>query len=400
MHALPVTAALATVAGCSTTSWHGSNSDKGSNGKSSTVSVTAPKDGATDVPTSAEITVGGPDAASATVELKDADGKAVDGARRPDGSSWVPEAQLKYATKYAVTVKAGDKPAKSATFTTMAKPSTFVNAVSQVGDDLTYGVGMPLVVNFSADVPKDQHANVERRLFVTSEPAQEGAWNWFNAREIHFRPREYWQSGTKLSIRLAVGGLPLGGGAYGAADVTVHATIGDKLVMNVDNASKTMTVTKNDQVLKVMPVSLGKPSSPSSSGNLVVMVKNEWEWFDSSTFGIPSDSPGGYRTKVYWTQRLTWDGQYIHAAPWSVAQQGHSNVSHGCVNVSNENAQWLFGITHLGDPVIVKGTEQQLNWGNGWTDWNVSWEEYLKGSALGSPSQGPSQSSSPSPSHS
>ena len=85
------------------------------------------------------------------------------------------------------------------------------------------------------------------------------------------------------------------------------------------------------------------------------MIKNEWEWFDSTTFGIPSDSPGGYRTKVYWPERLTWDGQYIHAAPWSVADQGHRNVSHGCVNVSDDNAQWLFGITHLGHPVIVIG---------------------------------------------
>jgi lipoprotein-anchoring transpeptidase ErfK/SrfK len=131
-----------------------------------------------------------------------------------------------------------------------------------------------------------------------------------------------------------------------------------------------------------MPVSLGKPDSPSSSGNMIVMVKNEWEWFDSSTYGVPVDSTDGYRTKVYWPQRLTWGGQYIHAAPWSVDQQGRVNVSHGCTNLSTENAEWLWRQTHIGDPVIVKGTERGLDRGDGWTDWNMSWEEYLKGSAL------------------
>ncbi len=389
---LVITAVLAGLigsSGCSSASWR--DKPTGKDGKPSTISITSPKDGATDVPTSVEIAVGGPDARDATVTLAEAGGATVDGARRPDGSTWVPATQLRYATKYTATVKAGGGQS-SATFTTMAKPSNLVHTVSQVGDDLTYGVGMPIVLNFSSDVPKDRRADVERRLFVTSEPAQPGAWNWFNGHEIHYRSREYWQTGTKLSIRLGTGGLPFGGGAYGAADLTIHATIGDKIMMTVDNVSKTMTVTKDDQVLRTMPVSLGKPSSPSSSGNMVVMVKNEWEWFDSTTFGIPADSAGGYRTKVYWPERITWDGQYIHAAPWSVADQGHRNVSHGCVNVSDDNAKWLFGITHLGDPVIVKGTERQLDWGNGWTDWNVDWDRYLKGSALQQPSPSPSQS--------
>jgi lipoprotein-anchoring transpeptidase ErfK/SrfK len=278
--------------------------------------------------------------------------------------------------------KDGKTGVKNATFNTMAKPGNLIAVRSQIGDDLVYGVGMPVVINFGTDVPKDQRANVERRLFVSSEPALKGAWNWFNAHEIHFRPAEYWQPNTKLSVRLATGGLPLGGDAYGAGDVEVHASIGDKFMMTIDNATKTMTVTKNDQVVNTIPVSLGKPSAPSSSGNMIVMVKNEWEWFDSSTYGVPVDAGEGYRTKVSWPMRLTWGGQYIHAAPWSVADQGHTNVSHGCTNVSMQNADWLWHQVHLGDPVIVKGTERGLDWGDGWTDWNASFDQYQKGSAL------------------
>jgi hypothetical protein len=85
---------------------------------------------------------------------------------------------------------------------------------------------------------------------------------------------------------------------------------------------------------------------------------------------------------VYWTQRLTVGGEYIHAAPWSEGDQGKRDVSHGCTNVSNTNAKWLYNFTHVGDPVIVKGTPRKLEWGNGWTDWDRPWDEYLKGSAL------------------
>jgi lipoprotein-anchoring transpeptidase ErfK/SrfK len=239
-------------------------------------------------------------------------------------------------------------------------------------------------------VAKDQRASVQRRLFVTSDPPQEGAWNWFNGHEVHYRSKEYWQTGTKLSFRLATGGLPWGGGRYGDNDVAVHATVGPKILIVVDNATKQMTVSQDDQVLKTMPVSLGKPSTPSSSGNMVVMVKNEWEWFDSGTFGIPADTAGGYRKKVFWTMRLTWGGQYMHAAPWSVADQGKRNVSHACTNLSTENADWLWHLVHIGDPVVVKGTERGLTWGDGWSDWNVSWDEYVKGSAI--PSASPSHS--------
>jgi lipoprotein-anchoring transpeptidase ErfK/SrfK len=368
-----------TACGSGQPSWHSGDGQDGT--RNGALSITSPPNRAADVPTSSEITFTGTAAAGAHVTLTDADGAAVDGAMRADGTSWVPRSQLKYATRYTVKVT-GKSASRTSTFTTMAKPSNVVRVTTQVGDDLVYGVGMPIVVNFSTDVPQEQRAGVERRLFVASEPPQQGAWNWFNGHEVHFRPKEYWQAGTKLNFRLGTGGVPMGGRAYGANDINVRASIGDKVVVAVDNASKSMTVSKNEQVLRTIPVSLGKPAAPSSSGAMVIMVKNQWEWFDSSTYGVPADSPDGYRTKVYWTERLTWGGQYIHAAPWSVADQGKRNVSHGCTNISTENAQWLFSVTHLGDPVLVKGTERGLTWGDGWTDWNVSWEDYLKGSAL------------------
>jgi len=127
-----------------------------------------------------------------------------------------------------------------------------------------------------------------------------------------------------------------------------------------------------------MPVSLGKPSTPSSSGTMVVMEKMTETVFDTT------DELGsaGYRVNIQYAQRLTWSGQYIHSAPWSTGAQGHRNVSHGCVNVSPSNARWLFSKTLIGDPVTVKGTGHKLVYSNGWTPWNVSWAQFVKGSAL------------------
>jgi lipoprotein-anchoring transpeptidase ErfK/SrfK len=352
--------------------WHGKDGAVPTTSASPVASITTPANGATNVSTAVELALGGTDPKTADVTVTDAAGTKVDGALRADGSTWVPAAQLKYGTAYTAEVKGGGK----VSFTTMAKPAKTVSTNVSMKDGAVYGVGMPIVVRFGSSIPKDQRASVERRLMVTSTPAQVGSWNWFSGTEVHYRPKEYWQSGTQLNVRLATGGLAMAKG-YGVKDVTVHAAIGDAIIMTTDDATHQMTVTKNGQVIKTIPVSLGKKSTPSSSGNMVIMTKNPSEVF------VSTDPKDPYRTEVKWPQRITSSGQYIHAAPWSVDAQGKRNVSHGCTNVSMGNAKWLYDLTHIGDPVIVKGTPRKLDWGNGWTDWSRTWDEYVKGSALG-----------------
>jgi len=347
-------------------------------------SILTPAPDSTDVPASTEIEFTTENATSATIELRDAAGKVIDGALRPGTTTWVPATSLAYATTYTVTVTATGENGKTATatstFTTMAKPAKTVAVSSNIGDDMVVGVGMPMVLRFSQAVPKDARDDIERRLWVKTEPVQEGAWHWFSDRELHYRPKVFWQAGTKLNFRIGTRGLPLGNGLYGHNDLTVVASVRpDPLVMTVDNATKQMTVTHNGKVVKVIPVSLGKPKTPSSSGTMVVMERLRNTIFD--TMDDP-DPENRYRVPIEYAMRLTWGGEFIHAAPWSVADQGKRNVSHGCVNMSTQNAAWLFNLVKLGDPVTVKGTEVKLQKGNGWTDWSMSWEQYIKGSAL------------------
>jgi lipoprotein-anchoring transpeptidase ErfK/SrfK len=357
------------------------------------VNLSAPADGSTDVPTSAELVFTVEGTQDVQVAMTDAGGNAVKGAMRTDGSSWLPDEQLDWDAKYSATIKAkksdGTEAEAKTTFTTMPKPDKTVRVQSDVGDNETYGIGMPIIIKFSQDVPEGARADVQKRLFVTSDPPQEGVWHWIDSAyhnpgsEVHFRPKVYWQAHTKVNVRVATGGLPWGTpNIYGGNDLTLHFAIGDAINIDVDNASKQMYVAKDGQLIKQQKVSLGKPSSPSSSGNLVIFEKHEKELFSSATFGTPVNSPDGYSTNVEWVMKLTQGGEYIHAAPWSVNQQGNTNVSHGCVNVTTEAAQWLFGLAPRGTPVMVKGTEVHVVWGNGYTDWDRSWEDYVKGSAI------------------
>jgi lipoprotein-anchoring transpeptidase ErfK/SrfK len=241
------------------------------------------------------------------------------------------------------------------------------------------GVAMPLIVQFSREIPSAERANVQRRLFVKSDPPQEGIWRWVSGTEVRYRPKVYWQPGTKVSYRLATGGLPMGDGYYGRSDIAVAASVGPSVILTVDNKTKQMTVTKNGKLLRKMPVSLGKARTPSSSGTMVIIEKLRKTVFDTRAELGPVE---GYRINIEYAQRLTWGGEFIHSAPWSVGDQGKRNVSHGCVNLSPANAIWLYGVTTMGDPVIVKGTERQLQTDNGWTEWDMSWSEYVKGSAI------------------
>ncbi len=317
--------------------------------------------------------------AVAGVRLVDSAGVAVAGSMRPDGTSWVPAAELAYGRSYTATVTAvgagGQTRRASTTFTTMANPGR-----SRIGTGLylqpgtVYGVGMPVVVEFDEAIPDAAKASVERRLFVTSSPAQVGVWHWYGDRQVLYRPKMYWQPGTVLTVRAALGGLPVGG-RYIDVDRGASVTIGANQTMLVDNASKTLSVYRAGALVRTFPVSLGKPDTPTSSGSYVLMSRDYTARFKTSEYDIVA----------YYDERFTWDGQYLHAAPWSVDQQGSDNVSHGCVNLSMDAARWIYENSRIGDPLTVQGTEVHGTPGDGWMVWDLSWPDYVAGSALPHP---------------
>jgi lipoprotein-anchoring transpeptidase ErfK/SrfK len=382
--------AVLALAGCTGKSGNGSAWHSPGEPDSGAAFAVTPADKATGVAVSAEIGLkdGGK---LAEVKLAGKDGKAVEGDFREDKSTWVPADPLDYDTAYTATVTAADAKGKTGTstttFTTMSRPANRMAAHLYLGDNGVYGQAMPVVVEFkNGGVKKAQRATVEKRLFVKSDPPQTGAWHWDSDIQVEYRPKDYWQPGTRLTVRLGLGGLPIGDGRYGQQDIDTLASIDQvRREIDVDDATKQLVAKQDGKVVKTMPVSLGKPAKLSLSGTMVIIERLDKTVFDSSTYGTPVDAADGYRTNIQFAERLTWDGQFIHAAPWSVSDQGKRDVSHGCVNVSLANGQWVYNFTKVGDPVVVKGTAEKLTDGNGFTAWNQSWDEFVKGSALQQP---------------
>jgi lipoprotein-anchoring transpeptidase ErfK/SrfK len=359
----------------------------GPGGAGSAKIAVTPAAGALALPISTEIGVALTDSKLDRVRLVRAGtSQELPGRMRDDGSAWVPAAPLQYGAAYEATVTAksasGQALSQTTSFTTMPKPRSSVDTGLYAFNGQTVGVAMPITVQFDRDIPTSARAEVQKRLFITTDPPQPGVWSWVGGRQVLYRAPDYWKPGTKITVRSALAGAPMGNGSFGDVDRSAEVKVGDKVFMYVDNKAKHMQVYVNDQLTRTMPVSLGKPSTPSSSGFMVTMSHDAQTVFD--TRGEPN---GGYVMNIQFAMRLTWGGEFIHSAPWSTGAQGHYNVSHGCVNLGPSNARWLFGITHVGDPVIVKGTERKLTHGNGWTAWDLPWSEYVKGSALPVPDE-------------
>ncbi|HEY0484653.1 MAG TPA: Ig-like domain-containing protein [Mycobacteriales bacterium] len=347
----------------------------------------SPKAGATRVAPASRVTLAAAHGTLAAVAVVASSGDAVTGRLAADGTRWQSRGKLAFGVRYTVTATTPDgRKVSAGSFRTAARPDLAhsVYTSSVLGDHKTYGVGMPIILRVGRAMESDAARSAfERTLSVRSRPATAGAWGWVNSREVHFRPRNFWAAGSKVHVSVDSAGRALGGGRWGRTDLTVDFSIGARREMRADGATHTVTVIENGKTVRTMPASLGKPSFPSSSGVMVIMDKRAKALFDSSTYGLPVDSPGGYRTPVRYAMRLTWGGEFFHAAPWSVADQGHRNVSHGCINLSLPNAAWLFNRVQPGDPVFVRNTGVPVAVGNGWSDWTVPFSKWLSRSATG-----------------
>lgn len=344
-----------------------------------------PANGAGKVAPDAPVTVKVADGKLSRVTVAPERGAAASGVLAPDGLSWRSSRPLRPATTYTVTALATGKHGKQTTsrttFTTLTPPRRLESGLSPL-DGETVGVGMPVQLFLSQ--PVVGHANraaVERALQVTMSKPVEGAWSWINDREVDFRPRDYWPTGEKVKVVARLTGLKAGRGLWGTKDRTLSFTIGPRHITKVSATSHQATVTSGGTVVRKIPVSLGKPGDDSYSGVMIAQEKAATTIMDSATVG----HPGEYRIKTKWNVRMTYSGTFFHAAPWSTGAQGNSNVSHGCVNASPENAKWFFHFTNRGDIIQVSGTSRRVPFGSGPTPWAKSWTDWLAGSALGQP---------------
>ncbi|MFF8266848.1 Ig-like domain-containing protein [Streptomyces sp. NPDC016562] len=337
-----------------------------------------------------QITLGEPGRLT-DVTVRDAHGRHLSGELAAHSERWLNTEPLRAGETYTVQVGAQD-----AAGTPVGVTMAFRTAPPADGGRLTvefgpgpgtYGAGEIVTAALSRPVPADDlpaRARLEQALQVTSEPHVEGAWHWVDDSTLHFRPRTYWPAHTVVRVRSGLDGVELGDGEYGGPSEDLRFTIGDRIEAVTDSATHLMTVRRNGRVIRTIPVTTGKAGFRTRSGIKVVLRKEPKVRMRGDSVGIKRGTKEFYDLPVLYATRVTWSGEYIHAAPWSVEAQGEENVSHGCTGMSTEDAAWFFDTVREGDivEVVNSGGARMDPFTNGFGDWNVDWRSWLAGSAL------------------
>ncbi|MEU0082945.1 Ig-like domain-containing protein [Streptomyces sp. NPDC006274] len=322
-----------------------------------------------------------------SVTVTDADGRSLSGRPAADGTSWVSERKAAPGASYTVTAatvtKGGTKGTVTSVFTTAEADK--VNKVDwRPGANATVGIAQPVSLVF--DHPVTDKAAVERQLKLTTSNGTEGAWGWledYSGRDrIDWRPKEYWKPGTKVTLRAELNGTDSGDGGWFVRDYSTAFTVGAGQVVKVDLDRKRLTLERDGQAVRSIPVSGGTPGGDKRSwrGTAVLMAKEGTINMNSETVGLGD----AYDKMVDKSMRLTWSGMYAHAAPWNDKWFGRANMSSGCIGMSDANAAWFYDQVRPGDPFEISGkdTKGVVAPGNGFGAWNVSWADWQARGAL------------------
>ncbi len=339
-------------------------------------------DGAVGVPVADPLRVRVDDGLFTDIVLLNQEGNPVPGKLAPDGQSWQSVEPLGFGRAYRLQAHAigiGGAAASTVNFTTVA-PEKLTHPFMLPGENEVVGIGQPVAVQFDENIPDRRAA--QNAIHVTTVPPVEGAFYWVNAREVRWRPEHFWAPGTRVTVDVGTYGRDLGAGLFSDSGIHSDFTIGDAMVFNADDNTKLVTVEHNGKVVRTMPTSMGKDSSPTNNGVYIISDRFDHMIMDSSTFGVAATGPNGYRTRVEWATRMSYSGIFMHSAPWSVWAQGSVNTSHGCLNLSPDDAEWVYENAKRGDIAVVKNTVGDILPGDdGLGDWNIPWPQWKGGNA-------------------
>ena len=331
------------------------------------------------------ITVSAQGGRLSTVTVADADGDEIAGTFSADRAQWKSSERLAVRTTYTVRAAASNaaqeetrEVAKLRTLT----PDDTADYALLPSDSRTVGVGMPVVVQFAGLVDESRRAAIEKHVSVKTTPAVRGSWGWLDARQLVWRPASYWKPGTRVSVKADIAGLETRKGVWTKHDASTSFRIGSAMVSTVDVKRHTLTVRRDGKVLRVIPITAGKRGFETRNGVKVILSRETSRQMDAETTGLKKSDPEYYNVNVKYAMRLTWSGEFLHAAPWSVGSQGRANVSHGCTGMSTANARWLFERSKMGDVVKYVGSDRPLESYNGYTMWNMPLSDWAKQSAL------------------
>ncbi len=321
-----------------------------------------------------------------TVTVSDPKGNVAQGQISSDGSRWASAGHLLPGTSYTARVVVENQtsgPVQRVLHFTTSNATQTVSMSATPGPSAVVGVGEPISVTFSRAI--EDRASVERAMSVTtSKGTVEGAWHWFSSTQVHFRPKSYWPANTQITVHVDLQHVYAGGDTWGDRNHDWSFRTGDAHVSYVSATKDTFRYTVNGKSVGVWPTGMGQPGFETRSGTYVVLAKAPMVEMTSCSIGL-SCTPGQgeyYDLHVHWDTRITWTGTFVHAAPWDY-QLGKANTSHGCIHLSTDHAKTFYDQAQVGDVVVVTGTNRSYNPTDpGMMDWNLSWSQWLAGSAL------------------
>ena len=292
---------------------------------------------------------------------------------------------LDYGASYTIQARAydarGNVVTETSRFSTI-EPEKFFKAYAEPAEGEVVGVGIPITVNFNKKV--QNKAEVEQAMVVRTPETLVGAWAWKDDKTAEFRPKDLWPGDMDVTVDLNFEGVQAKDGVFGKENTSQTFRYRPSMVSIVDADTYTMDVYKSGELVNTIPVTTGKAGWETRSGTKVLLTKERVRLMDAASGGISEENPEYWRVEAPYAMRMTYSGEFVHGAPWSVASQGNANVSHGCVGMSGTNAAWWWNENEIGDVVIVKNTGRpQDNDGNGLTVWNDEWHEWLARSANG-----------------
>ena len=368
------------VAACSSSAPAGSAGQHGSHGGTTTVagavaqvSIT-PASGSAHVRPNRGVTVTVTHGKLQTVRVTAGNGGAA-GALSQNGTVWHSLWPLRVGTHYTVTATALGTDGKTVTATSSfgtLRPSQTFTASTILGNQ-TYGVGMPITMSFSQPVSHKYMASVERAVSIKSSKPVVGAFYWDGNQQLDFRTRQYWPQHTNVSFTAHFNGVEIAPGVYGTANLSQRFHIGYSLIGVTSTRTHQTQIYWKNKFFQTWPDSTGMPGDDTADGTYLTIEKAN---------PVLMSGPGYKNVPVFYSVRFTWSGNYYHSAPWSLGEQGFTNVSHGCVNLSPQHATWYYARAVPGDPITITGSPVAGKWDDGYTEWFLSWKQLLRGSPL------------------
>ena len=180
----------------------------------------------------------------------------------------------------------------------------------------SYGVGMPVIAYFSKPITDGRALAAATKVTVNGKPMR-GAWYFERSTaghgpiEAHYRLRTYWPAHAKVHLSVAARGRSAGAGLTFADDLNLDFVTGARTVATVDDGTAPADRHPRRQAARPLPGLARRDAAPRpTSGVKVIMAKGS---------PVCMSGPGYHECGIKYTQRLTYSGEYLHAAPWNVA---------------------------------------------------------------------------------